>query len=151
MVVQLRTLKQGVIYEVTVNTKSGYEVSSYTATGATITNTAGAHTTFTPSGNSTLTVVSTTAAPTHTVTVSMDSNIYYVVFHSDEYGDKVAISNKPTVELRENTTYTVTAYPVKDHTFASWSTTANGTLGSTSANPTTYIVTDDATLTVTGQ
>ena len=84
-------------------------------------------------------------------TVSMDSNIYYVVFHSDEYGDKVAISNKPTVELRENTTYTVTAYPVKDHTFASWSTTANGTLGSTSANPTTYTVTDDATLTVTGQ
>ncbi|MBR3236765.1 BspA family leucine-rich repeat surface protein [Candidatus Saccharibacteria bacterium] len=143
------TLKQGVTYRVTAATKQGYEISSYTTTGATIANTSGAHTNFTPSGASTLTVTSTTAASTNTVTVNMDSNIQYATFTNPDWPTKVAIRNGSTVKLRENTNYTVTAYTKTGYELATWTTTANGTLSSTSSNPTTYTVSDDTTLTVT--
>ncbi|MBR3169334.1 BspA family leucine-rich repeat surface protein, partial [Candidatus Saccharibacteria bacterium] len=143
------TLKQGVTYRVTTATKFGYEVSSYTATSATITSTAGPHTDFTPSGNSTLTITSTASAPTHTVAVNMDSNVSYVTFTNPDWPTRTAIRNGSTVDLRENTPYTATAYTKNGYRLSTWSTTSGGTLNSTTTNPATYTITDDATLTVT--
>ena len=145
------TLKQGVTYRVTTVTNSGYEVSSYTTTGATITSTTGPHTYFTPSGNSTLTITSTASAPTHTVAVNMDSNVSYVTFTNPDWPTRTAIRNGSTVDLRENTPYTATAYTKNGYRLSTWSTTSGGTLNSTTTNPATYTITDDATLTVTSE
>ncbi|MBR3172531.1 BspA family leucine-rich repeat surface protein [Candidatus Saccharibacteria bacterium] len=145
------TLKQGATYEVTTTTKQGYEVSSYTATGATITNTTGPHTDFTPSGNSTLSITSTTNAPTHTVTVNMDSNVSYVTFTNPDWPSKTAIRNGSTVDLRENTPYTATAYTASGYELGSWATSINGTLSSTTSNPTIYTITGNSTLIITSQ
>ena len=145
------TLKQGATYKVTASLANGYEVSSWTTVGGTVSNNAGTHTNFTPSGNSTITVSSATAAPTHTVTVNMDSNISYITFENSDWPTRVAVKNGSTVDLRDNTSYTVTAYTKTGYMLNSWSTTANGTLTSTTTNPTTYTVTDTATLTVTAQ
>ena len=143
------TLKQGATYKVTAYTDSNYEISSWTATGGTVSNNAGTHTNFTPSGASIITVASTTSASTHTVTVSMDSNVSYVTFTNDNWPTKVALRNGSTVDLRDNTPYTVTAYNKFGYELSSWSTGSNGTLSSTSTNPTTYTVTGDSTLTTT--
>ena len=145
------TLKQGATYRVTTATNSGYEVSSYIATGATITNTTGPHTNFTPSGNSSLTITSATNAPTHTVTVNMDSNVSYVTFTNPDWPSKTVIRNGSTVDLRDNTPYTATAYTKYGYALSSWTVGANATISSTTTNPTTYTVTGDSTLSATSE
>ena len=92
-------------------------------------------------------------APTHTVTVSMDSNINSVSFSLGDQNNvaQTATKNNPTVTLAHGASYLVTADVTLSYRVDNWSTTANGTLGSTTVNPTTYSVLGDATLTVTSQ
>ena len=91
----------------------------------------------------------TQSTPSHTVTVSLDSGISSVTLTSSLYGTETATSSSPTVTLYDNASYEITATPATGYEFSSWSTTANGTLSSTTTNPTTYTVSDTATLSVT--
>ena len=91
------------------------------------------------------------AKPTYAVTVNLDSNTASVTFTSMGYPTQFIDTNGGTVTLRQGVPYTITATPATGYNFSSWSTTANGTLGSTTTNPTTYTVTGTATLSVTSQ
>jgi hypothetical protein len=82
-----------------------------------------------------------------TVTVNMDSNIEKIVFNSTTYGTQIIKTDGDFIVLAQNVEYTITAVTTDGHSLTSWSTGANGTLGSTSTNPTTYTVTGDSSLT----
>ena len=92
------------------------------------------------------------AAPTHPVTVSIDSNVSKVTF-TDSIGKSQYITTSgSTVSLKERTNYTVTAeFGTADYGVNSWSTTANGTLSSTTTNPTTYTITDATVLSLSSR
>ena len=89
--------------------------------------------------------------PIHSVTISPDSHISSVTFSANGETTQTATSASPTVSLKEGKPYTITATADTGYEFASWSTTANGTLGSTSTNPTSYTIADTTTLTVSSQ
>ncbi len=82
--------------------------------------------------------------------VSIDSNIDEVTFVA---GDETRVANRenPTVYLTYGVTYNITATPKTGSEFVGWSTTENGTLGSETSNPTTYVVTGENILTISGQ
>ena len=82
------------------------------------------------------------------VTINFDERVKSVILHSDEFGTKTVTRSGSVVELPENTTYTISGTYDTDYDFESWSTTANGTLGSTSSAETTYAVSGAATLTL---
>ncbi len=92
----------------------------------------------------------TQSTPSHTVTVNLDSNVTGVSFTSPLYGTQ-NVTTSGSITLYENTPYTITATTATGYEFISWSTGANGTLGSTTTNPTTYAITDATTLTITSQ
>ncbi len=145
------SLKEGKSYTITATTDTSYEFASWSTTangtlGSTTTN----PTTYTITDTATLTITSQ-AIPTYTITVNMDSNITGITFANTDYGSQSVTTTGSTVTLRRGVPYTITATTATGYEFASWSTTANGTLGSTTTNPTTYTITDTATLTVASQ
>ena len=89
------------------------------------------------------------STPTHSVTISPDSHISSVTFSASGETTQTATSANPTVNLKEGKSYTVTATAATGYEFASWSTTANGTLDSVSVNPTTYTVVGASTISIT--
>lgn len=82
--------------------------------------------------------------------VSMDSNIEKITFVAGNE-TQVANHNNSTVYLTYGITYNITATPKTGSEFVGWSTTENGTLGSVTSNPTTYVVTGENILTISGQ
>ena len=86
----------------------------------------------------------------------LGSGITSLTFTNNNYATETATPSNPTVGLVENVPYTVTATTSAGYEVASWATIANGVLGdSTTTNPApstnTYTISDEATLTVTGQ
>ncbi len=84
-----------------------------------------------------------------TVTVNIDSNISKVEFFNENFGTQTATASGEMVSLRKGVEYKVTAYANPGYRLNSWSTTANGTLNSSSANPVSYSVIENTTLTIT--
>ena len=78
------------------------------------------------------------------------TGITSVTFTSENLGTVTATPNDPTIQLAQNEPYTITAITSAGYELSSWATTSGGTLGSTTANPTTYLVTGDTILTATG-
>lgn len=101
--------------------------------------------------NNTFTLYARWGVSTKAVTLDLDSNVSSVTFYSSTYGSQTVTPQDSTVNLRPGTEYTISATFADGYTFSSWSTTANGTLGSTTANPTTYTITNTATLTLTSE
>ena len=97
--------------------------------------------TFIPDGN---TVPSSTAA---NVTVNFSAYVRSVSFYNATYGTTHVTSSGDVARLAKNTEYIITVTTTDGHVFSSWSTTSAGTLSSATDNPTTYTVTDSATLT----
>jgi uncharacterized protein (TIGR02145 family) len=78
------------------------------------------------------------------------TGITSVTFTSENLGTVTATPNDPTIQLAQNEPYTITAITSAGYELSSWATTSSGTLGSATANPTTYLVTGDTILTATG-
>lgn len=76
------------------------------------------------------------------------SGLMLLEFINTDYGSETVGSNGGTVYLKYGVTYTFDVHKKKSGAFVSWSTTTNGTLGSTSVENTTYSVTGAATLTL---
>ena len=85
------------------------------------------------------------------VTVSLDTGVSSVSFSHPDYPTQNVTTNGGTVQLRRNVEYIITATYEEGYTFSSWSTSANGALGSTTASTTTYAVSGDSTLSITAQ
>lgn len=147
------SLKHGESYTITTAFEYGYELASYAATGGTLGSTTTNPTTYSTIADSTITITGQQAA-TRTVTVNLDAhtasvsiangnNSTIIITNSNNNNDG---THTGTATLYQRTEYTITSSPRDPYTHDTWSTTANGTLGSASANPTTYVVTGDATL-----
>ncbi|MBQ7201790.1 InlB B-repeat-containing protein [Candidatus Saccharibacteria bacterium] len=145
------SLVSGANYTITANPTLGYGFTSWaTGSNGTLGDDDENPTTYTVSDDTTLSVTGT-AIPTYTVTVNMDSNSNTVGFYNATYGVQQATSNGDTVTLYEGIEYTISPSFASGYTFDSWTTTANGTLGSTTTAATTYTVTGTATLTLTSK
>ena len=75
------------------------------------------------------------------------SGVTRVTFENPNYETEIATPEDPVVNLAENVSYTITATISEGYELTSWATSSTGTLGSTTENPTTYTVTEEATLT----
>ena len=138
-------------YTVTTRLNNGYVFTSYaTAANGTLTSTTDNPTTYTATNSSILTIT-TTAIPTHTVTVNMDSNVTSVSFSNQNYATETVNTSGGTVTLREGVLYQVSSTYNTGYTANSWTTTANGTLSNTTQANNTYIITGDATLSLTSR
>ena len=90
--------------------------------------------------------------PYYDVTVDFqDAGITNVTATSQDYPTETATPTEPIISLVENTSYTITATMATGYEFTTWATTTDGTLGSTTTNPTTYTIANDTTLTVASQ
>ena len=90
----------------------------------------------------------------YTVTVNFaGSGVSSVSFINATYGNAASVTaSGGTTSLKYGVPYTVAMEPTSNsYALDTWATTANGTLGSTTDNPTTYTVTGISTLTVTGK
>ena len=86
------------------------------------------------------------------VDVDFDGHgITSVTFYNETYGAVTATPNHPVAQIIADIAYTVTANANTGYELKNWSTTTNGTLSDATSNPTTYTVTDAATLTVIGK
>ena len=85
------------------------------------------------------------------LTVTFPQNVTSITFTNSTYGTTTATPQSSTIELADGVTYTMTATFAAGYEFNEWSNGANSTIGSASANPTTFSITDDATLTLTAQ
>ena len=145
------SLKYGASYSITATVDAGYEFASWSTTASgTLRSTTSNSTIYAISDDATLTVTSR-AIPTYTVTVNMDSNVTSIIFTNANYGTQSVTTTGSTVTLRRGISYYVTASFNSGYVVDAWSTGANGTLNSTSANPVTYKVTDDTTLSLTSK
>ena len=91
------------------------------------------------------------STPYHAVEVTMSSNVEEVTFTNSNYSADVQTitTSGDSVSLKQNNTYNVSVTFASGYELDSLSTTANGTLGSTTTIPTTYSVSGTATLSVT--
>lgn len=157
------TLTEGISYTITANTTAGYRLATWsTGANGTLGSTTANPTTYTISDDTSLTATGE-SIPTYTTTVNMDSHTASVSFYNADYGTTTATnsnvddgsgsgsSGTDTVTLREGVSYTITASYTNGYTLDTWVTTAGGTLGSTVATTTTYVVTSNTTLSVTAQ
>lgn len=74
-----------------------------------------------------------------------------ITFYNETYGPLTVTPNRPVAHIIADAPYTITANTDTGYELKNWATTENGTLSDASANPTTYTVTDEATLTVIGR
>ncbi len=80
------------------------------------------------------------------VTVSLPQNVSKVTFYSSLYGTTTATRTDNVVGLAKGVTYTITATIASGYKLNNWTRSANGTIGDTSQNPTTFVITGDTTL-----
>ena len=85
------------------------------------------------------------------VVVTFPTNVTSISFTNANYGIQTATPQNTTVSLVEGITYTITATFASGYTIDSWTNGTNSTIGSTSANPTTFSITDDSTLTLSAK
>ncbi|MBR3172738.1 InlB B-repeat-containing protein, partial [Candidatus Saccharibacteria bacterium] len=148
------TLRRNAEYTITMNPAAGYELDSWvgganSTIGSSVTN----PTTFTETGATTLTV-NTQAIPSYTVTVNLDAHAHSVGFYNNVHGTAQVVNDGSgsggaytgTVTLYRGVVYTLSSSFDSGYIISGWTTTANGTLGSTTSPATTYVVTGDATL-----
>ena len=83
------------------------------------------------------------------VVVRFDQNaVSRVSFDSSIYGDQAAFFDEDVVPLAIGKTYNISFWLNAGYEFSNWSTSEDGTLGSTTDANTTYVVTDEATITL---
>ena len=158
-----------VVLSSTTPTRTGYNFTGWclgTASSSNITTSAGvdscSSTTYSAGGNLTLDQTANTntyhlyamwSLKSYNVTVNFaGSGVSSVTFTNSTYGNATTVSTSGgTTSLKHGVSYTVTMTFSSGYQFVSWATATNGTLGSTSANPTTYTVTGTSTLTATGK
>ena len=80
------------------------------------------------------------------VTVAFTTGVTRVTLANDTYGSYDVTIGNSVVSLAINQTYQISMEYETEYDLVGWSTTANGTLGSVSASPTTYVVSGTATL-----
>ena len=85
----------------------------------------------------------------HTVTVNLGANVQSVTFVGNSSSQTVSV-NGGTVTIMEGREYTISATYDYDYAIDTWSTTS-GTIGSTTSDPTTYRISEDATLSITSK
>ena len=153
------SLARGTTYTVTASIASGYVLDTWTA-GANgfIGDSNQNPTTFAINNDTTLTL-STAQATNYAVTVNLDAGTSSVSFYHADYGTQTATNNNNngdgtatvTINLYAGVNYTITSNLSNNYSFDSWSTTGNGTLGSTLNDTTTYSVSGAAELSATSQ
>lgn len=82
----------------------------------------------------------------NSVTVSLPQNVSKVTFSSDLYGTITATKTDNVASLVKGATYTITATIASGYKLNNWTRGTNGTIGDTSQNPTTFVITGDTTL-----
>ena len=158
-----------VVLSSTTPTRTGYNFTGWclgAASSSNITTSAGvdscSSTTYSAGGNLTLDQTANTntyhlyamwSLKTYNVTVNFaGSGVSSVTFTNSTYGNATTVtSSGGTTSLKHGVSYAITMTFSSGYEFVSWATASNGTLGSTSANPTTYTVTGTSTLTATGK
>ena len=165
----------GTTYADTVNlssttpTRTGYDFTGWcigTSTSSNVTTTAGvdscSSTTISAGGDITLDQTSSSndfylyaiwSLTSYNVTVNFTgTGISSVTFTNSTYGDATTVTaSGNTTTLKHGVPYTITATISSGNEFVGWTTATNGTLSSTTTNPTTYTVTGSSTLTVEGK
>ena len=79
------------------------------------------------------------------------SGVTGINFANQTYGNESITTNNDTTTLKYGANYTISGTYSDNYKFSSWATTAGGALGSTSSESTTYTVTANSTLTLTGE
>ena len=144
-------LVEGATYTITASTASGYNFSSWSTTsGATLSSTTANPTTYAINGDATLTVTGI-AIPSYEVTVNLGANVSSVGIYHADYGTQQVTASSGTVILYRGVEYTLSSSYVEGYTIDSWTTTANGSLGSSSTIATTYTITGAATLSISAK
>ena len=82
----------------------------------------------------------------NSVTVSLPQNVSKVTFSSNLYGTTTATRTNNVVSLAKGATYTITATIASGYKLNNWTRGTNGTIGDSSQNPTTFVITGDTTL-----
>ena len=155
------TLVKNANYTITANMSAGYEFSEWqNGQDSTIESTTTNPTVISISDNTTLTLT-TSVIPTYNVSVDLDAHTNSVSFANENYPTINAVNNNGngdgtdtiTVSLRRGVEYTITGTydSSNNYTFNSWSTTGDSTIGSTTNNTTTFVVTDAASLSLTSK
>ncbi|MDO4747465.1 MAG: FISUMP domain-containing protein [Candidatus Saccharibacteria bacterium] len=93
----------------------------------------------------------TKSIQSHEVTVNFDDGVDEIVLTNNEHGTKTVSTSGTTITLKNGVEYTISATYKTEKGFDGWTTTANGTLGSTSSAETTYTVSGTATLTLSSK
>ena len=93
-------------------------------------------------------VFTNTATVYNNVTVTLPQNVSKVTFSNNNYGTAIATSENRTVSLAKGVTYTMTASIASGYMLNTWTHGANGTVGDSSQNPTTFVIAGDTTLTL---
>ena len=146
-------LRKGVEYTITANIVSAvYELSSWsTSSNGTIGDLNENPTTFTIAGDATLSALSDIEKPGYEVTVTFDENVRSVALYQETLGTQQVTTSGGTVSLRRGVEYILTASYADGQATNTWTTTENGTLGSTTSPATTYSVVGTATLSLSSQ
>ena len=82
----------------------------------------------------------------NSVTVSLPQNVSKVTFSNNLYGTTTATRTNNVVSLAKGATYTITATIASGYKLNNWTRDTNGTIGDSSQNPTTFVITGDSTL-----
>ena len=132
-------------YQTSANNNYNYSYRLWMSNNATY---VGSNTNYKYIGNAVRCVAS---EPTYPVAVSMDSHIRSISFTNSLNTDDIqtVTTNGGTVDLYENTSYSIRATTFNGYTLDLWSTDESGTLGSPTANPTSFIVTGASFLAAT--
>ncbi|MBR5046172.1 InlB B-repeat-containing protein [Candidatus Saccharibacteria bacterium] len=93
-------------------------------------------------------VLSDTATEYNDVTVTLPQNVNNVTFTSNNYATATATGANNVVSLARGATYTITASIGSGYILDTWTAGANGFIGNSNQNPTTFTITDDTTLTL---
>ncbi len=83
------------------------------------------------------------------LTVTLPQNVESITFTHPQYGTETATTSSPTVSLAEGTSYTLTANFAPGYELTSWTGGEGTTIADPTANPTTIIIANDSTLTLT--
>ena len=89
-----------------------------------------------------------TATAYNNVTVTLPQGVNSVTFTKDNYSTVTATSSNNTVSLAKGATYTMTANIAPGYIIDTWNAGANGFVGNSSQNPTTFAITGDTTITL---
>ena len=82
----------------------------------------------------------------NSVTVSLPQNVSKVTFSNNVHGTTTATKTNNIVSLAKGATYTITATIASGYKLNNWTRGTNGTIGDSSQNPTTFVITGDTTL-----